>query len=381
MGNKKICFVSGSSPEFLGGVSLYQKNLISYAKKKKLGYEFVWVYAGDVDREYKVGDLRCVEIKSMRYLLTREFSFSRRVRNFLEKNNFDVINTHANWGYCLRGYKRKENQKLIHIYHGVTMPYMKIQFLRFGFFRFLLYPLLPFFYLIERPPMEKADEIICVSEKVKRDLFRIYGDRKNVYVIRTGVDLGEFKNINKVLARKKLGLKSDLIYGLYSGRGGHWNKGLDRAVKLGREMVKINPDFRLVVIGADERKCRKYLNEDFVIYKGVIKRDELPLYYSACDFFFSLSRYEGGAPTLALSEAIACGCLTVCSKDMDAEILKDGKDCLVVDGFGAEEGKRIIDLVSDKKRAEQMKKSAKMKIKELDLDSWGKKFWGVVGIK
>ena len=46
---KKICLVSGSSPKFLGGISLYQKNLIKYAKEKKLKLNFTWIYPGYTD--------------------------------------------------------------------------------------------------------------------------------------------------------------------------------------------------------------------------------------------------------------------------------------------------------------------------------------------
>ena len=58
---KRICFIS-SDPEFLGGISLYIKNVIDYLKTKK-GYDIFWVYNGVKDRVYKKNGVTFVELK------------------------------------------------------------------------------------------------------------------------------------------------------------------------------------------------------------------------------------------------------------------------------------------------------------------------------
>lgn len=375
---KSICLISGSSPRFLGGISLYQKNLIHYAKKKKLDLKFTWIYPGKKNVRYYHQGFKCIEIKSFKYPLLKEFYFSRKVRKLLKKEKFDIINTHANWGYCLRDYLKKKNQKIIHTYHGVTAPYMKIQFVKFGLLRYLFYPLLPLFHLSEKPPMEKADKVICVSNKVKYMLQQIYKSKRKMQTIRTGVDLKVFKKLNKEKSRKELKLKGDKIYGLYSGRGGYWNKGLSRAVSLGKELYNQNKNFRLIVIGSDKKKCEKYLKEKFITYKGVVKRQALPGYYSACNFFLFLSRSEGGAPALALSEALASECLSICSSDSRPEILLHKKDCLIIESYGKIQSKQILNLLKNKTKTENMKKSAKNKMINLSLEKWGEKYFEVI---
>lgn len=375
---KKICFISGSSPKFLGGISLYQRNLIDYAKKKKLGLKFSWIYPGRENKRYSLKEINCIEVKSCKSPFVKEFDFARKARKIINKEHFDFINTHANWGYFLKKYKKKENQKIIHTYHGVTYPYMKIQFSRFGFFKYLFYPLLPFIYQIEKPPIKKSDKIIYVSEKVKKELEKLYGKRKNVYVIRTGVNLEDFKKLPKEKSRDELNLEKEKIYGLYSGRGGYWNKGLDRAIILGEKLYKKNKNFRLIVIGSDKKKCEKYLDKKFVIYKGVINREELSKYLSASDFFFFLSRYEGGAPSLALSEAIASECLTICSKDSRQEIFENKKDCLIINNYGKESAERILGILGDKGKLKEIREGAKKRIKEFGLEGWGKKYFEVL---
>jgi len=375
---KTICLISGSSPKFLGGISLYQRNLIEYAKKKKLDLDFTWIYPGGRDREYNLEGIKCIELKSFRYPILKEFNFAKKVEKVLETGKFDIINTHANWGYCMKEYIKKKDQKIIHTYHGVTFSYMKIQFEKFGFLKYLFYPLLPLFYLIEKPPIKKADKIICVSEKVKRGLEQLYGKRGNLKVIRTGINLPQFKKLSKEKSRKNLWLEREKIYGLYSGRGGYWNKGLDRAISLGKELYKKNREFRLIVIGADKNKCKKYLQEEFVIYRGIIERKDISKYYSTCDFFFFLSRYEGGAPTLALSEAIASKCLAICSKDSNPEILINEKDCLILEKYRKEEAEKIFNLLMNKKKINSMKNSAKNEIKNLSLKKFGGKYFEVL---
>jgi glycosyltransferase involved in cell wall biosynthesis len=375
---KSICLISGSSPEFLGGISLFQRNLIEHSKKEKPGLDFTWVYAGEKDKEYIFEGINCVEIKSHKYPLLKEFDFAKKTKKYLEKNNFEVINSHANWGYFLKNYSKKKGQKIVHTFHGVTYPYMKIQFSRFGVFKYLLYPLLPFIYLIEKPPIKKADKIICVSEKVKEGFRKLYGTKNNLKVIRTGVNISNFKKLSKEKSRKELGLEKNKLYSLYSGRGGYWNKGLDRAIKLSKEIYKINKNYNLIVIGSDKEKCSKYLNFPFVIYKGVVERNLLPKYLSASDFFFFLSRYEGGAPALALSEAVSTECLTIQSIDSKQEIFENKKDCLVIEEYNLRTAQQILKVLENKKELVKMKKSAKNKIKELSLDKWGKKYFEVL---
>jgi len=77
---KSICLISGSSPEFLGGISLYQRNLIEYSKKNKLKLNFTWVYPGNENKKYKFEGINCIEIKSSKYPFLKEFDFARKAR-------------------------------------------------------------------------------------------------------------------------------------------------------------------------------------------------------------------------------------------------------------------------------------------------------------
>lgn len=371
----KICFVNGSNPNFLGGVSLYQKNLIKYLKSKDKKLNITWVYKADKKESCVKEGVNYVGLKVRKILFIDDFLFNKRIRGYLDKNYFDIINSNAIWGYWMKNYKRKENQVLINTYHGVTLSYYKMHLKRFGTIKkILLSPLLLYSYLIEKPPIKKADKIICVSEKVKNQIEEIYKRKNNVVVIRTGVDLSNFKPRNKDLIKKQLNLERDKNYGLYVGKGGYWIKGLDRVIKVSEEIYKLNKNFRLLVLGADKNKVKGLLDREFVIYIEDVSRDKIPFYYNSADFSFSLSRYEGGAPILVVSEAMASGCPVVCSKDSEQEIIKNKENGLIIENFEKREAREILDVINNKSLKSAIINNSIKTIKEISIEKWGKKY-------
>ena len=371
---KNVCFI-GADPKVDGGITNYQRNLIKYIESKEKAINITWVYKSQYTEKYSKDNINYVGLKVRNILFIDDFIFNKKVKTYLENNYFDIINSQAIWGYWMKNYKRKENQILINTYHGVTFPYYKVHLRRFGIIkRILLSPLLLYSYLIEKPPIMKADKIICVSEKVKRQIEEIYGKRKDIFVIRTGVDLDNFKKRNTNLIRKELGLEKDKVYGLHVAKGGYWIKGLDRAVKLSEEIYKENKNYRLIVIGPNYKKNRRFLNKEFIISLEKIPRERISLYYSASDIFFCLSRYEGGAPTLVTSEAMASGCLLVCSKDSEQEIIENNKNGLIIEDFDKKDAEKIITVLNNKKNKDNIIKNSIKTIKELSLEKWGEEY-------
>jgi len=104
-------------------------------------------------------------------------------------------------------------------------------------------------------------------------------------VIRTGVDLRNFKSRNRNKIKEKLNLNKKNIYGLYVGRGGYWTKGLDRVIKISEGIYNLNKNYRLIVIGADLKKVGHLLNKKFILYIEQGKREMMPYYYNSADVF------------------------------------------------------------------------------------------------
>jgi len=374
----KICFVC-ANPHFEGGVSYYQKNLIKYLQSKNRNLDISWVYKSHRNEKYTKDGVNYIGLGSGKIDFLSDFTFNKKALKYLNKNQFDIINSHALYGYWMKKYKKKPNQKLIHTYHGAGLPYYKIHLKKFGLIKkILLSPLLYYAYIIEKSPIKNADKIICVSEKVKKQIEETYGKRDKIFAIRTGVDLTDFKLRDKNKIRKALNLEKKGVYGLHVAKGGYWIKGLDRVIKLSKEIYKKEKNYRLIVIGQDYEKNKILLNHKFIIPIEKIPREEIPLYYSASDIFFCLSRYEGGGPTLVVSEAMASGCLIVCSESSEQEIIKNEKNGVILEKFDEKDADKIIILLKNKKKLSGIIKDSTRTIKGLSLEKWGEKYLEVL---
>lgn len=369
MKNEKICFVNPyKSPEYLGGLNLFHKNLIKYIQSKNKNIKISWIYFGKENRKYIRGGVEYIKLKCKGFQSQLLLKKNLILAKFFKKNYFDIINSVV--GYWRLFYKKKKNQKIIQTFHGTVYYFNKNHFGRFNIIKkILLLPLLGISWIVGLPG-KKTDKIICVSEKVKKQVEKLYGKRKKIIVIRTGVNLKDFKYENKNKSKEKINLDKKIIYSLYVGNGGYWTKGLDRAIKISKEIFNLNKNYRLIIIGSDYKKVKHLLNEKFIIYHEKINRKEMPKYYNSSDIFFCMSRYEGGAPTLVVSEAMASGCLVVCAKSAEQEIIEDGKNGLIIENFGKEEAEKILENLNNKKIIQNSMKT----IKKLSLENWGEKY-------
>lgn len=369
----KICFI-GANPYFNGGIGLYQKNLIKYIKENK-NAEIDVIYFGKKAEVIEDKGVKYIQIKNNFPYPLDQIIDNIKIINYLKNNNYDIINSHALWGFWMNFYKKRKYQKLVHTYHGVTYNYFKVHIKRFSILKKILFsPMILFGYILEKPPIKKADEIISVSQKVKNQLNEAYNCKRKINVIRTGVDLKEFKPRDKEKIRKKLNLENDKLYGLYIGKGGYWIKGLDRAIKISEEIYKKDRNYRMIIVGADYKKIKDFIKKDFIIYLEKVDREEIKYYYNVSDFLFYLSRYDGGAPTLVVSEAMASGCPIIFSKDSQQEIIKDKENGIIIDKFNIESSEIIMGILKDRKLKEKIIKNEIRTIKELSLEKWGEEY-------
>lgn len=375
---KKICFVS-FDPEFFGGSSLLLKNFIKYLKQKRKKYNIVWVYPGKTNEKRKIDNIEYISIRSGGFYPIGKIIFDLRLLKFFSDNKFDLVNIHNEGGIWVSFLKkRKLSKQIISTFHGSEFFYYRNMLKQFGpVKKSIFFPILLISYLFDGFRVRNSDKIICVSEHVKKELESLYGKIENMEVIRTGVDLEKFKPRDKGKARKKLKLEKDKIYGLYVGRGGYWTKGLDKIINLSKEIYKLKKNYRLLIIGANREKVKHLLDEKFIIFLSPQNREKMPYYYNSADIFFNLSRYEGGAPTLVTSEAMASGCLIVTDKQANQEIIEDGVNGLIIENNYKKEAKRVLSIFKNKKKKKTIIKNALKTIKKLSLEKWGRKYLNI----
>ena len=373
----RICLVEGIDPSYLGGISRYVNNLLPALKD----LDVTWIYRGNQDKEYLKDNVKYIEIKTPKIQLLNDFIFNYKCKKFLEKENFDLINSHATWGFWMKRYSREKKQRIIHTYHGSTYFFFKNHLKRYGFLKkTVLSPILVQSKIIEKPPWDNADRIICVSNHLQKELEILYGKRKEIHVLRTGVDLKSFKVCSRLNARKFLDLESKKKYGLYVGRGGFWTKGLDKVIQLSEEMHREDPDYTLLVVGADESRAGDMLKKNFIQVFPPADRQKLPYYYNAADVFFSMSRCEGGAPTMVTSEAMASGCLIVTNREANQEIFSDGRNGIVLSRDYQFEARRMLGILRNSKEKNFLISNSLKTIKKLSIESWREEYLKILGV-
>lgn len=164
-------------------------------------------------------------------------------------------------------------------------------------------------WLIRRT-IAKVDQLVAVSEALKRTLVSLGASQDRVTVLRNGVDPALFRPLPRDEARAKLQLQRRMIVSV-----GHLieRKGHHRVIAA----LSALPDVALVIVGEGPEHGRlQALAErlrvaERVHFAGAVRQAELPLYYSAAEALVLASSREGWANVLL--EAMACGTPAIAS--------------------------------------------------------------------
>ena len=116
----KLCIIIASDPNFLGGLALYQKNLIAYLNKY---VNLSLIHKGSKNKKEVNKEVSFFQIKAPEIPFIGNLFFEFKVNIFLKKNKFDIINSHGFTGLWMKS--SKKNTKLVHTYHGSTYHFYK----------------------------------------------------------------------------------------------------------------------------------------------------------------------------------------------------------------------------------------------------------------
>jgi D-inositol-3-phosphate glycosyltransferase len=165
----------------------------------------------------------------------------------------------------------------------------------------------------ERSLVQKCHHIVSPTEREKKALIRHYrASSEKISVVPCGVNLEQFKVLDKAQARRYLGLDNDKII-LFVGRIDRL-KGIDKLIEALSYLRHI-PRLRLLVIGGGEHSQREIEQlqklahnlevQNSVDFLGLIKHEQLPYFYNAADACVVPSYYESFG--LVALESLACG--------------------------------------------------------------------------
>jgi len=189
----------------------------------------------------------------------------------------------------------------------------------------------------ERDLVQRCHHIIAPTEREKEEIIRHYGaSSEKISVVPCGVNLDQFKALDKAQARQYLGFGDNKII-LFVGRIDPL-KGIDKLIKALPYLRDIK-GLKLLVIGGGEhsyheieqlRKLTCNLKiENSVTFLDLVKHEQLPYFYSGADVCVVPSYYESFG--LVALESLACGTPVVANDVGDfRNIIREGETGYVV---------------------------------------------------
>ena len=159
-----------------------------------------------------------------------------------------------------------------------------------------------FFNCITRFSLKSYNKVVACSSN-DFDLFRSIDSTKRLSLIENGVDIDKFNN-----CASPFFTKSFVFIGRFSN-----NKRLDKLIIFFNEMIKVEPDINLFILGIDWDGNHRKLTDLISLYglnKNIFIHENLTdngiLYYlNKCSFVVSASEYEGFG--LSAIECMAAG--------------------------------------------------------------------------
>lgn len=189
----------------------------------------------------------------------------------------------------------------------------------------------------ERSLVQKCHHVIAPTETEKDKLIQHYGaSSEKISVVPCGVNLEQFKALDKEQARQYLGSGNEKII-LFVGRIDPL-KGIDKLIRALPYLRHIQ-GLRLLVIGGGENSqheieqlqklaCNLKI-QNSVTFLGLVKHEQLPYFYSAADACVIPSYYESFG--LVALESLACGTPVVTTDVGDFKsIIREGETGYVV---------------------------------------------------
>ena len=217
--------------------------------------------------------------------------------------------------------------------------------------------------VLEKIMLKTADIITTINETHKDILKR--QTSKPIYVIRDGINLGNFVNTNKKFARIEKG--DNDIFLMFVGSLAH--RRLDALFAVIPHIVKKIPTLKLIIVGdGPDKKYYHQKAKDLglmnkkIFFTGHIHNDEIPHYLSLADICFSDVWSNIGFP-MKVFEYMAMG-KAIIVKDTPGvrEILEEG-----VNAYLYENEKDLFEKILSLAKNKGLRESLGMKAKELVL--------------
>ena len=219
---------------------------------------------------------------------------------------------------------------------------------------------------IQRWVAKKADKVIVPSQYLKK-IVSMWGiDEKKINVVYNSFTAPAIL-LSKDEARKKLSLSGTILISV--GRFVPW-KGFGALIEIMPEILKINKDIKLFIIGEGpeikilENQIDCSVAHDSIFLLDSMSQEDILSYLKAGDIFILNSAYEGFSHLIL--EAMAMEIPVITTKvGGNPEIITDNENGILIEYNNKEQIKEaILKLYADKGLREKLAKNAKEKVQE-----------------
>lgn len=320
-----VCFFSGDITRS-GGTERVSTVIANELKKdNELNIKFLSLWENNIKPFYYIDESICRNVLFERESkgIFRLFSYIRRIRKYVKKNNIDVL---------------VDIDGILDMYSIPALFRLKTKLISWEQFNYYNNPFVNYRKLTRKMAAKWADAIVVLTKEDKsyyEDNLKINHRIEQIYNPMT---------IDSDSSPYDINSKTILSVGRITEQ-----KGFDMLPDIAKGVFDKHPDWSWIIIGDGEdkeiveEKIKNYrLEENISIINNVKNIED---YYKKSAIYVMTSRYEGFGLVLTEAQAFHLPCVSFKCPAGPSEIIKDGENGFLIDCFDIKEMINQINIV------------------------------------
>jgi len=227
--------------------------------------------------------------------------------------------------------------------------------------------------IAEKLALHRAKRIICIAPQLAQQINQRYAvSIKKMVVIPNGMDIEEYRPMDKALCRRQLKLPDDNVYIGFIGRFIGW-AGIDTLISVLPAITKKYNNVYAIIVGDGEELdnyiafAKKLGINGRVIFPGWVNTKLAPLWINAFDIGVALTHPKSqGFSSVKLLSYMACGIAVLATDIAEFEIVRQyHSGILVPDNDLSEVQLALEKLIDDKKLRIELGKNGRQCVEKL----------------
>jgi glycosyltransferase involved in cell wall biosynthesis len=322
-------------------------------------------YKDKRENVYRLTSIKVVKSPEIRWAL----SLPEKSLLKILRINFDIVHGHSGGGVTFTGLQIAKAKGIPYVatYHTLWNRYSHY---------FMYGKVTPkMLELTSKFVGNMCDSLIAPTDSIKKELIG-YGVTKPIHILPNGINLADFRDVEKGFLRKKRRIPSNKKILLYVGRLAR-EKSVNFLIESFQNIHARFPDTVLVLVGNGSEKenltklVKSLKLQNSVYFIGSVKYSNIAKVYADADLFVFSSQTE--TQGMVVLEAFASG-LPVISLEDDVfnGVIENGKNGFTVKKDSEAFSKKVIKLLNDPNLMEKFSKEAHKTAEKFSVDEMAK---------